>query len=371
MAKRKNRKQKGMGFAIFMVLYAAAFLTATFFGLKWFWGFIDAYEASRPHIPVEAYMKTVTPEKIASYTEGYFSEVDLRIQGKEEIQAILDEVIYGKITYARNVSASTDTENVYVIRSGQRVIGSITTAAGEEDAYGFTPWTLKEGKLDISDLMGTEILTVKAPEGYQVCVNGVKLDESYIVEQESSEYPLLAELYDKYEAPMFVVNTYQVGPFLKNEFEAEIFDPSGKPFVYDETFDPNSRILVTDPEQIRELEDFTEEFLEIYVIFAGCANDNRNANYNRVIRYIVPESTLAQRMAKALDGMQFAQSMGDEIDNIQIHHLAQVSQDSFLVDVTYYVNTTGREGVVQTTNNAKLLLVRSGSKFLVESLISY
>ncbi|MBE6923259.1 MAG: hypothetical protein E7465_08825 [Ruminococcaceae bacterium] len=368
MAKKKH---SGMGFPVFMILYAVAALTATFFGLKWFWGYMEAYERSRPQAPVEAYMNSVTPAYIARYTEGFLEQVDENIQSPEQVQSILDEIIYGKITCARNIAASTDTEHVYVVRSGQQIIGSVKTAAGETDQYGFTPWILEEGKLDLSFLMGTETVTAVAPEGFPVCVNGVTLDERYIVSQETVEYPLLAELYGKYDVPVLTINTYEAGPFLKETYRAEVFDPQGKPFVYDDSFDPDSLLNLTDEEQVDSLQDFSEEFLDIYVIFAGCANDNRFANYNRVIKYIVPGSTLAERMEKALDGMQFAQSLGDEIDHIDFHHFAQLSQDSFLVDVTYYVNTIGREGVVQTTNNVKLLLVRSGDGFLVESLISY
>lgn len=366
-----KRKQKGMGFALFMIAYALAALIVTALGVKWFWGYMAAYERSRPQAPVEAYMNSVTPAYIARYTEGFLEQVDQNIQSREEVRAILDEIIQGKITYARNIAESTDTEHVYVIRSGQQIIGSMKTAATEADKYGFTPWILEEGKLDLSFLMGTETITVTAPEGFRVLVNGVALDERYIVSQETVEYPLFDELYGKYDVPVLTINTYEAGPFLKEAYQAEVFDLQGKPFVYDDSFDPDSLVDLTDEAQVKALQDYTEEFLDIYVIFAGCANDNRFANYNRVIKYIVPGSTLAQRMQKALDGMQFAQSLGDEIDHIDFHHFAQVSEDSFLVDVTYYVNTIGREGVVQTTNNAKLLLVRSGDGFLVESLISY
>ena len=76
-------------------------------------------------------------------------------------------------------------------------------------------------------------------------------------------------------------------------------------------------------------------------------------------------------MYAALEGLQFAQSRGDQVADIDIHHLYALSEDRYLFDVTYYVDTTGREGVVRTTTNARMVIVRSGNKLLVESMISY
>jgi hypothetical protein len=69
--------------------------------------------------------------------------------------------------------------------------------------------------------------------------------------------------------------------------------------------------------------------------------------------------------------MQFAQSRGDEVADIQVHHYVQLEEGKYLCDVTYKVNTTGHEGVVQTTTNCKFILVESGGKLLVESMIGY
>ena len=137
-----------------------------------------------------------------------------------------------------------------------------------------------------------------------------------------------------------------------------------------DNFDENDLITLKDQKTVEELKAFVEEFLDIYVIFAGCANDSHEINYQRVIKYVVPGSKLAQRMLD-LEGMQFAQSRGDEVADIDIHHYLELSEDSYLCDVTYKVDTIGREGLVQTTTNAKILIVRSGDALLVESMIGY
>jgi hypothetical protein len=368
-----KQKKKGRGFAIFMVVYAVLALAGIGFGLKWLWGFIGAYEASRPHVPIDAYMESVTPERVVEACEELVSETDANLQDPEDVRLYLLESLSEPITYARKASECTATRQVYVLRSGSQVIGSFSIVSGEEDAYGFTPWVLEEEAFDMSYLMGTEKISVTIPAdcGIQVSVNGVELDERYIVNTESTEFALLEDFYSKYELPKFTLVTYEVGPFLGVEPELQVVDAQGQPFTYDDSFDPNSLIVMQDEELAEELKSFVKEFLDAYVIFAGCANDSRYANYSNVIKYVVPESTLAKRMKEALDGLQYAQSRGDVVDTVTFHHLVELTQEAYMCDVTYLVNTTGREGVVQTTTNVKMVLVRSGDKLLVESIVGY
>ena len=371
MAKKKHKKRSGVGFAVFSVVWAVVLLAATGFGLYWLWGCMEGYEASRPHIAIDKYMSKVTKEYIIDHSDEFLSVVDFNIQSREDCEQIVMEALEGEISYARKASACTEDKQVFVVRCGKRVVGSFTIVTTDADEYGFKPWIFQEEQYDLSDLMGTETITVRAPEGYSVMVNGHVLDESYIVSTETTEYDVFEDYYEDYDLPKYVLHTYEVGPFLNAMYEPEVYSPQGQPFVYDESFDPYSLIPGLEEGEQGELESFLEKFLDIYVIFAGCANDNREANYRKVIQYVVPDSDLADRMYAALEGLQFAQSRGDQVADIDIHHLYALSEDAYLVDVTYYVDTTGREGVVRTTTNARMVIVRSGNKLLVESMIGY
>ena len=370
MAKTGNRK-KGMGFAIFMVVYGLLALIGIGFGLKWFWGYMESYEASRPKLAINQYMATVTPERVVKECDLIIEQTDFNIQSREECCQYLLDTLSEEITYARKGSACTDTTQTYVLRCGELVIGHFVIEAGEPDSHGFTPWHLKEESFDLSSLMGSETLRVTVPQGYSVWVNGVQLDARYVVNEERREFGLLKEFYGSYDVPELVLLSYEAGPFLNAEFEMEVYDKEGRPFVMDENFDENSLIKLNDKGKIQQLDEFLEEYLDVYVLFAGCANDNRESNYKKVIKYVVPESTLAQRMYDALDGMQFAQSRGDELVEIQVHHYAQLGEGRYLCDVTYKVDTTGYEGVVQTTTNCKIIIVEQNGKMLVESMIGY
>ena len=367
----KKKKKSGVGYAIFMVLWAVLLLGATGYGLYWFWGCMEGYEASRPHIAIDAYMEKVDKEYIVDNSQEFLSVVDFNIQSREECTRIMLESLEGEISYARKASACTEDKQVYVIRCGDRAVGTFTIVTDEADEYGFTPWVFLEDSFDLSAMMGTETVTVTAPEGFRVLVNNFQLDDSYIVSQERMPYELFENYYDEYDLPEYVLNTYEVGPFLNAMYEAEIYTPEGKGFVMDENFDPYSLIPAVEEETAEELEEFLSKFLDLYVIFAGCANDSRHANYQNVIQYVVRDSNLAKRMYDALDGLQFAQSRGDKIADIQFNRLAQLDDGAYLFDVTYQVDTTGHDGVVRTTTNARIVIVRSEGKLLVESMSGY
>ena len=370
MAKRK-KNNKGIGFPLFLAVYAVLFLGLTAFGLNWLWGCMEAYEASRPYLAIDSYMAKVDKEYILERNPELLTAVDPAIQSEEECRKIILNSLKGEIGYARKASACTEDRQVFVVRCGKQVVGSFSIVTTAADQYGFKPWTFEEESYDLSYLMGTETVTISAPEGYPVYVNGVLLDESYIIETTSEEFAAYGDYYKKYDLPLFVMHTYEVGPFLGETIQPEVYDLEGQSFVYDETFDPNVLLPQLDSALQLELESFGEDFLEVYVIFAGCANDAREINYKRVMEYVVKDSNLAQRMFDALEGYQFAQSMGDKVAGIDIHHLLPLEEGKYLCDVTYMVDTTGHEGVVQTTTNCRIIIVESDGKYLVESKIIY
>ena len=368
---KKKHKRKGLRFAIGMIVYAVLALTGVFFGLKWFWGFIEAYELSRPHIAIDAYMEQLTPEHIAQSCEDLIDYADPNLQSEQECRQILLDAVSGEITYARKASESTEDKQVYVLRSGKQVVGSFEITAGEEDKYGFRPWRFSGETFDLSFLKKTETVKLTVPEGYPVFVNGVQLDDSYRIDQVTEPFPELKDYYESYDLPVFVLNTYEAGPFLNREYTIEAKDPEGNPFTYDETYDKYQLIHNCTEAEEQELSSFLDTFLDIYVIFAGCANDAPQYNYANVMKYVVPGSNLQSRMQQALEGMQFAQSRGDEVAEVEVHHFVRLEEGTYLCDVTYKVNTRGFDGVVQTVTNTRLQIVRSNGKLLVESMMDY
>lgn len=373
MAKNKAKKQKKRSpvwFILGMVIYAVVFLGAVAYGLKYLWTYLEHYEASRPYIAIDAYMEQLTPEHICDTQAELLAQVDLNIQSGEECRRVMLDALGVEITYAKKSSECTDTKQVFVLRSGKQVIGSFAITASGADAYGFTPWQFSEEHFDLSFLLGDPV-SATAPEGYPVYVNGVQLDESYVVSSETEQFEVLEEYYGDYDLPVFTTLTYEAGPFL-GQFTMDVTDPAGNPFVYDEaTFDKEALLNNCSSGEITALNEFSEEFIHRYVAFSGSANRARYDNYDRVAELVVPGSTFVKRMHDAIDGLYYAQSRGDVVESITCHHRIKLDEGRYLWDVTYLVNTTGSEGVVQTVNNAKILIVEQDGKFLVETMVHY
>lgn len=350
-----------------MIIYAVIFLILVGVGLNYFWKFIEAYEASRPLNTIDDYMAKLTEEHICDTQADLIAQIDHNIQSEEACRQLIRDAIAGGITYAKKPSESTDTQTVYVLRTGSRVIGSVTMTTTEIDEYNFARWTISEETFDFSFLMGTKTYRVTVPEEFPVYVNGTQLDERYTIET-GIEYDVLGKFYDDYDLPTMV--TYEVPPVM-GEFETLVTDTQGNPIVIDENTDYDAFLSNCSAQEASELKNFCDAFIGSYVAFTGGANGMENTNYSNLMQYVVAGSDLANRMKMALDGLSYAQSRGDEIASITLNHQIAIGNDRYLCDITYLVDTTGREGVVQTTNNVQIIVVRTDSGLLVEALTSY
>ncbi len=374
MAKKKRRKQKKnrgwMWFGIGMLVYTLVCLGGIYYGLTKLWVFLEAYEASRPYHAVDSYMEQLTREHIAEYASDIIAEVDLNLQSQEECQQLVLDAISGDISYARKASECTDTRQVYAVSCGDVTVGSFAIESGEADEYGFASWHYADESYDLSFLEADTTVTATAPEGCLVYVNGILLDESYIVEQDISQYDVFAEFYDDYDLPVYTLYTYKAGPFM-GEVTLEVTDAQGNPYEYDPDLDINTLVDNCTDGEIEELDTFINEFIKRYVTFTGSANRSENANYQSLVAMVVSGSDLASRMQKALDGLHWAQSKGDTIESITVNHYCNIGDDKYLCDVTYVVNTTGNDGVVETTLSVKIIVDSSGSSLLAEAMTSY
>lgn len=363
---KKVKKARWGLFFFFMFLYAALFLGAAVYGLKYLWNYLDGYETSRPKVALNAYMEALTDEHICDLGIAVTEQIDMNLQSEEECRQIILEAISGGVTYAKKSAECTDTRQVYVLRSGGQVIGEFAIESGAADEYGFTPWSLAEESFDFSYLIG-DTVSMTAPSDYIVSVNGHRLGSEYIIE-DNIHYEQIEAYYESYDMPYRV--TYQAGPFL-GQLEITAADPEGNPVTFDENTDWSVFYLNCTDEETRALNEFTEEFVERYVDFTGSNKNTRYGTYNKLIEYVVTGSDLASRLSAAIDGLQFGQSQGDEVVSITAHLQLRLEEGRYLCDVTYEVDTTGKEGVVRTSTSAKLTIVETDDGLKLESMNIY
>ena len=360
-------KKKGHGFLIFTILYAVLFLAGTYVGLRYLWDFMDAFEASRPENTINAYMEQVTPDYICDSSAELIASVDHHIQSEEECREVIKAAVSGKITYAKKTSECTEDKMVYVLRTAGKVIGRVVLEPWGEERYGFTPWAVTEDSFDFSYLK-TGTVSATVPHTLLVSVNGNVLDESYMTES-GFHYEALEAFYGRYEnLPTY--GSYEAGPCL-GEITLQVEDSQGNPVTVDENTDFNAFVDNCSEEELARLESFNQEFIKAYIKFLTSNMNNRVTNHKALKPYLVPGSDLAIRVKNALDGLQFGQSKSDKLVELTVNRAVRISDDRYILDVTYVVDTKGRQGVVQTTNNAQYVAVQTEEGLQVEMLLSY
>ena len=364
--KAKEKKRRFWPFLIVMLVYAILALIAIGIGLNWFYGFIDSYEKSRPKHVIDAYMQDLTAEHICNLSTDVIAKVDHNIQTEEQCRAYIIESLSKGFNYAKKSSECTDTKQVYVLRTGTQVIGQFTMESVRQDEYGFNYWTVTGESFDMSYLIGDKV-TVTAPDHYTVLVNEVKLDSSYVV-GEPVKYDALKQFYKDYDLPAIV--TYEAGPFLGN-FEIAVTDLEGKPFDLSEVEDKNKLAENCDPEDVTKLDSFVDDFVKRYVVYAGGSNKRADANLNNLLKIIVPGSEYADRMREAWYGQKASQSYGDKIVEIRNNYFFQLEEGKYVCDITFEVDTTGKQGVVRTVNNMRIIVVETNVGLRVLTVYSY
>lgn len=350
-----------------MAIYAVVFLIAAGIGLYIFWDFIASYEASRPDNTIDTYVSQLTVEEIVNEADdALIAQIDTNLQSEEECRQLIADSLTGEITYAKKTSESTDTQMVYAIRCGSKVIGSVTLKSVEVDRFGFSRWEIGQTQFELSDLMGKTV-SVTVPEEFTVLVNGNPLGQAYITLRDIP-YESLEGFYENYQLPTMV--TYEAGPFL-GTVTLETRNAAGEPVVIDAKTDYSVFVDNCTESDRARLTKFADAFLGRYVAFTGTDRKYSENNYVKLLPYVVIGSDLHKRMSMALDGLGWAQSNGNTLVSIEYHSFTAAGEGKYICDATYVVDTSGREGVVRTSNNVRFVIVQLPGELRVEMLTSY
>lgn len=360
IAKKRNRRL----FPLALIIYAVIFLGITAFGLHSFWGYMDAYERSRPQNAVDAYTQQLTPEYISKACAPMIDKVS--IQSKETCQNVILDALQGEITCAKNATLSTDSKQVYMIMCGKQVIGSMEMQQQGESSFGFTPWVVTKDSFDLSYLL-TESFSVTVPSDYPVYFFGTKLTENFITE-DHIPYPALKEYYVTYSLPYMV--TYTAGPFL-GQPEVLITNPAGTPVEIDENTDLSIFLNNCSPEEISALDAITNDFIHRYVDFISERKNDTMGNYQRLAQHLVPDGDLANRMYMAIGGLNWVSDRNATVTALEIHRYVNIGGDRYLCDLSYEVTGKTNVGVTQSANHIKVIYLKTESGLKAEAMVNY
>ena len=365
MAKRKKRSSSGR-FVLGMLIYALLFLLVVAVGLRFFWSYLEAYENSRPKNTMEEYITSFDAEHIHRVAADFVSTLDHHVQTEEESYAYIAAAMEGKLSYAKLSSESTEDKTTYIISLDGRKLGRVVLTKQADPVLGFSPWTVAEEELDFTWLLSSREITV--PDTWKVSCNGNVLDASYLT-GEKTPYAILREFYDDgFSLPYMV--TYQVDSFV-GQVELALTDEDGQPV---ELTEGDSEALFTDncSDSVKaEITRITERFVQDYVRFMSDTEGYAYDNYLRLHELVIEGSDLDDRLLNTIPSLVYASSRGDDIVSITLNDSMDLGNSYYYADTTFLVDTEGQKGIVQTTNNMKLLISRTDGEMKVAAIESY
>ena len=362
MAKKPFR----WGFAIFALVYALLILAAGYFALSYLWDYAAAYEMSRPYHAIDAYMEALTPDYISDRSEDLINAIDHHIQSEEACRAVIANAVSGGVTYAKKASECTEDKMVYVLRTGNRVIGRVELVTQGESVMGFTPWAVASDSYDLSYLL-TDTVSVTVPESFRVSVNGAQLTEAYRTE-EGIRFSYLEDFYEDYTLPTIV--SYTAGPCL-GEISLTVENADGAPVVIDDTTDLNSFLDNCTPETVARLDSFMNDFVKSYIRFTNSSADVARLNYNMLMGIVRSGSPLAKRCKDALGALRYGASQRYKIKSVAINWCTDIGDGRYLCDVTYVVDIRVSGEMVENIFNMKIVVVEQEGTLLAETLRNY
>ena len=350
-----------------LIIYALIFILLTGAGLFVFWNFIDAYEESRPINAAKAYLNTLTSEHMVSASDELLASVNQDVQSSEEASRVIHDALSGTYTYAKKSRESTTDKYVYAIRDGSQIIGQFAIEPGEEGRFGFRIWEVTEESFDFSYLQGSAI-EITIPSDFSILVNDNMIEDKYITQKDIA-YKALSEFANDYDMPTLV--TYRIDGFL-GDVNIEVIDRFGQTMQLADIEDQDRLLPECSDEEQEGLDMLAHKFIYAYVAYTGDASGLSAAtNYYNMLEYMVRDTPLAKRLYSALDGLQYAQSNGDVVKSITMNLCTDIGNGRYFYDVTYVIETLGRAGWVETTNNLKLIILDTEDGLKVEAMTRY
>lgn len=346
-----------------LLIYSLVLLLLGGVGLGVLWNYLRAYEDSRSQYVVEDFIGTLTAQDVVDGAQALLEQVDPNVQSLDAAAAVIRAACEEPFRAVKDPTLSTENLLRYRIRSGKREIGSFTLMVTDRGAFGLPQWTVTKSTFDLSELIGPPV-SLTVDQRAQVCLEGKPLPERYITQREIP-YALFDGLENTEIFPQQV--TYTVEHYL-GEIQWQVLDEDGQDVTGQ---DYESVFLKDNCGEDTELEEFLNTFVKRYIAFSGSTKSTARGNLASLRKLIVSDSALYTRLASALDGLSFGQSVRDNLADIRFNHRLRLEENLYFCDITYLVDTTGKKGVVQTTNNVKLLVCRRGGSLKVRELCSY
>lgn len=210
-------------------------------------------------------------------------------------------------------------------------------------------------------------VTITAPTGAEVVLNGAVVPESYITGTEA--YDLLSGSADYLPEDLAAeVSIYTVNGLLSPVETVTATAADGKALAGSQGEDGNWSFgwgTQTIPSNRKELVD---EYMDAYLSFSADEGDATDYNWGVIQGYLLYEGDAYERCYMALDGLEWTRSSDAVLNSVDVISYAEFGEECFVVRVTMNSTVSRANGDTTEENTFDVVFVLDGEEWLVERM---
>ncbi len=184
--RKKGPRTGGVIFYTFYFMFILLFFVAVYLGLQWLQSWLVDYEAAQPTAKSQQVFEQLftDPDWGALYDAA--AEEDTSYEGKDTFVAYMESKVGTTPMTYMETSAGLSRDKKYIVKLGEEKIASFTlvdktqTGEGLNEIAAIPEWDL--GSIELFYAREQSYL-IQNLEGHTVYVNGVALDESFIIQK--------------------------------------------------------------------------------------------------------------------------------------------------------------------------------------------
>lgn len=360
-----DRRKKKDRFSLGLLVYALILMAVCALLLQVFHRYMDAYEASRPNLCVEAYGRSLKDDLPAAARDA-LGRIDFGGQADREDFRWVEDLVHGSVLVKDYVN-STDDRLVYRLRAEDgHAIGSVVFAVTGKGRYGMPVWEVTEENFDFSAYCQT--LEVTVPSDYAVYLGDRLLGPEYVTERDLP-YAALEECYLHYEGLPTMLH-YVSPPFL-GERELRVLDARGLERSPEELTE-ELFLDSASPELRERAEAFVGDMIPAYVRFSADIQGRAKDYFTQLMIYVVSGSQLHTRMLQALENAGWGKTQTIKVTDIRLNFVTDLGDGRYMADVTYVSDlTTMWGGAAQMTDNARVVILDLDGTLKADAIYHY
>ena len=388
--KRKKKNRSGVATAIYVVLLTLwiLFLAAVcLYILSQVWAYASVYDDTQKEPVIEAYMNKLRENVWDDSIAATVAAMPHPMQTDEEVGALVkDMLLNDELSYAEKpgfVRGDSVTSNLLC---GNNIFGEVTLredtsknlvkdvdlpdvvvgalakmgVAIQPELY---PWKVAEESFDFSGLYSSVSVTV--PESYRVTLNGITLDDGYIVEK-NIPFDVLEAYYYRYDNLPTKV-TYQVDN-LMGHVEPVIYDANGEVTVIDEeASDAQFLKPVDDEETWNRLAEHLNGFSDAYLCLSASTGDPISA-YGVLANYIEAGSELDTKLRQVFLIGDWSHNSYYQYQGFELLNAWQVDQNCYVAEYRASATVNQPAGPVALDRTLRSVVDASGDHMITATI---